>query len=62
MEPTASNLCMSTDDSDNESSFNNSLLNELPSISDDDNDEDQRHVDDTVHNDPTPVSTVLPTT
>ena len=61
MEPTASNLCMSTDDSDNESSFNNSLLNELPSISDDDNVEDQRHVDDTVHNDPTPVSAVSPT-
>ena len=38
-----SELCMAMEDSDNESSFNQYLLNELPSMSDEDT-EKQRHV------------------
>ena len=38
-----SELCMAMEDSDNESSFDQYLLNELPSMSDEDT-EKQRHV------------------
>ena len=40
MEPTASNVCMTMEDSDNELSLNDSLLNDLPSMSYDDNDDE----------------------
>ena len=62
MEPTASNVCMTMEDSDNELSLNDSLLNDLPSMSDDDNDDGQSNCSDTDYNFRAPVSIVPPTT
>ena len=54
-----SELCMGMEDSDNKSSFNQYLLNELPSISDEDT-EKQRHVSVVNYQDNDSISTLPP--
>ena len=54
-----SELCMAIEDSDNESSFDQYLLNELPSMSDEDT-EKQRHVSVVNYQDNDSISTLPP--